>query len=280
MTETNTKKYSTGADKSPYDIRTFSYKPEFISGIGGKRYTPSYIEDQHRVGICTSISLTMNARRATGKRYSADFQYLLQKKYTDKNWNEGSSIKGAIDTARKYGLLLEKDWTFTDENDRKLSYSRYIKKLQKVSDEDIEKLLKKTVKIVTAYARVGINRDLMARAIEESEAGILARFVIGNEWWSEPIEPLRGPNRAISGHAITESNYAGNSFRIANSWGKDWADKGTAYHLTNYMPTEAWIVYYGDVPPVVEDQLESRKKIIGQIMDLLQKVIALLPKLA
>ena len=273
--------YSTGANRSPYDIRTFSYIPTKANIKGGLKYEPEDIEHQHKVGICTAIHLTQNARKSLGVKFSADFQYLLQKKYLDKNWEEGSSIYSALKVGTTYGFLPADKWTFTTEDDRKLSYSKYIKKLQAVSDKDIEKLLESSKEYkLTGYAKVPVNRDDMANAIDEAVAGILVRFEVGSEWWNAPIEPLRTPLQAISGHAIIESNYNGNSFRVANTWGSDWANKGTAYHTTNYMPTEAWIPYYDPLPEPIDVQKQNRATIIGQIMDLIQKIIALLPLLA
>lgn len=272
--------YSTGADSSPYDVRTFAYVPSGIPISGGVRYAPEDIEDQHKVGICTAISTTQNARKALGKKFSADFQYLMQKKRQG-NWTEGSSLSTALWVAKNIGFLEEKDWTFTDENDRKLSYTKYIKKLQAVSDKDIEKLkvLASKNKIL-AYASVAVDRDLMAQAINESEAGILTRYAVGNEWWRAPIEPLRPPKTIISGHAVTDSNYNGGSFRIANTWGTDWADKGTAYRLhSQYRPTECWIVHYNQLPEVVQKQLDSRTELQGKLLNLLQEAIKLYQQL-
>jgi len=268
--------YSTGAEPSPYDVRTFAYVPSGIPVSGGVRYQPEDIEDQHRVGICTAIATTQNARKALGKKFSADFQYLMQKKKQG-NWDEGSSLSHALWVAKNIGFLEEKDWTFTDENDRKLSYAKYIKKLQAVPDKDIEKLKVLAAKNkILAYASVPVDRDLMAQAINESEAGVLTRYAIGNEWWKAPIEPLRPPKEIISGHAVTDSNYDGRSFRIANTWGIDWADKGTAYRLhTQYKPTECWIVHYNQLPEVVKKQLDSRTELQGKLLNLLQEAVKL-----
>lgn len=101
------------------------------------------------------------------------------------------------------------------------------------------------------------------------------------------VQPLRPPKNPISGHAVNLTNYDGDSFRISNSWGTDWADKGSAYFLfSQYRPTEAWSVWFTDVPKEIEVQIESRASIIGKIMDLLQQaiyslqqIILLLPKL-
>lgn len=272
--------YSLGAEKSPYDIRTFAYVP---SGkvSGGARYLPEDIEDQSRVGICTAISLTQQACKATNIKYSADFQYLLQKKEIDKNWKEGSSISSALKVAKNFGLLPEFDFKkWITQADRNLPYSYYIKKLQAIPEEEIARLkLLASEHKIKAYASIPIDRDLLANAIEESDGGILTRFVVGEEWWTKPIEPLRKPKEVISGHAIIQSNYNGRSFRVANTWGTDWADKGTAYYLLNdYAPTEAWIVYYNETTPVIDYKLEQRKALMGQVIDLLQKLLTLLQK--
>jgi hypothetical protein len=121
----------------------------------------------------------------------------------------------------------------------------------------------------------------MAQAILESKAGLLTRYSLGNEWWKEPVQPLRPPMTVISGHAVNDSNYDGMSFRIANSWGIDWADKGTAYRLqSQYKPTEAWLPYYEEeLPAPVQEQVIGRDKLEGQILDLLQKAITLYQQL-
>jgi hypothetical protein len=272
--------YATGAEESPFDIRTFAYVPSGVIRKGGVKYSPEDINDQHKVGICTAISMTTNAQKALGKRFSAEFQYLMQKKLSG-NWDEGSSLSTALKVAKNIGLLPEEHWTFTTEADRKLPYAKYIKKLQAVSESDIQRLktLAAPYKIL-AYAKVPTEPQFMAQAILESKSGILTRYSLGKEWWTAPIEPLRPPKEIISGHAVTDSNYDGASFRIANSWGTDWADNGTAYRLhSQYRPTEAWLPHYADVPDIVKEQLDARQSKLAKIADLLQQVVSLYQKL-
>jgi hypothetical protein len=271
--------YATGANVSPYDIRTFQWKPATVNIRGGKRYEAKDIGNQHRVGICTAISLTENARKATGIAYSADFQYLLQKKFVDKDWDEGSSLFSALKVAQSIGLLPVDKFSWVTEKDRELPYHQYIEKLKLVPDSEIERL-KHYATPISAYASIPTDRDSLARAIDESSAGVLCRYALGSEWWTSPIEPLRPPRQFISGHAVTDSNYDGNSFRIANSWGREWADNGTAYRLhKTYTPTEAWMVYYNSPPKVIVKQQESREALKGKILDLLQMIITLIQKL-
>jgi hypothetical protein len=177
--------------------------------------------------------------------------------------------------------LPEVYWTFTTDEDRKLSYSKYIKKLQAIPDSEIERLKVYAAKYkILAYSSVPIDRDLMAQAINESASGVLTRYAIGKEWWTKPIEPLRPAKVFISGHAVTDSNYNGTSFRVANTWGVDWADKGTAYRLqADYAPTECWLPHYHVVPDVVQKQLDSRTQLQGKILNTLQEIIKLYQKL-
>ena len=270
--------YSTGAEKSKYDIRTFSFIPTKANIKGGQRYQLGDIENQFNVGICTGISMTMNARKVFGRDFSDDFQYLLQKKYVDGNWNEGSSAFSALKVGKNFGFLPQKYWTFTTLEDRKLPYRQYIEKLKAVPDSEIKRLLELSKDYrLSGYARVPVERDSLADAIDESQAGIITRFAMDSKWYTQPIEPLRAPTPATSGHLVSTTNYDGGSFRIANSWGQQWADGGTAYYLLrDYAPTEAWIPYYGPLPEPIEVQKENRSKIIGQIQDYLQKIISLL----
>ena len=138
-----------------------------------------------------------------------------------------------------------------------------------------------------------MNRDSLARAINESKAGILVRFDVGQEWWTasngqlswdkKDIEPLRKPKVVISGHAVTQSNFDGGSFRIANTWGPEWSDNGTAYHLlTDYRPTEAFVVFYDELPKEIEEQIlnkEQKLDIKKKITSLFDIIIELIKKL-
>ena len=279
-------KPATGCNKSQYDIRTFSYPVKgYVSQSGGAKYLPEDIENQSKVGICTGISLTQNAKKALGKSWSADFQYLIQKLEYDKNWMEGSSILTALKVAKNVGLLPAEEWKWTTQNDRDMGYAWYIGKLQAIPQTEIDrlKIIAGNYKI-KAYASVPITRDSMAEAIDNSKSGILTMKLLGNEWYTstsgivtwakEFIQPLRSPKTVIGGHAMTDTNYDGYSFRIANTWSKDWCDGGTAYYnLKNYAPLECWAIFYNDLPSEIEKKLAERENIKGQILDLLQKII-------
>jgi hypothetical protein len=277
-----------GAEKSKLDIRTFSHPvTAYPKQKGGTRYDAGDIENQSQVGICTAISLTQNAGKALKRKFSADFQYLIQKKYYDNNWDEGSSIFNALRAAKGIGLLPAEEWTHTTQSDRDQGYDFYITKLKAIPETEIARLiLIANQHKIKAYASVPVTRDSMAQAIDNSKSGILVRFSVGKEWYTDiygnvtwakaAIEPLRKPKTIISGHAITESNYDGGSFRVANTWSTGWADQGTAYHLlSSYAPTEAWSVFYEDIPEHIQQQIDARDSWLGHVLDFLQKLLNL-----
>lgn len=249
-----------GADNSTKDERTVQHK-SLSMGIsvfdkGGIDYLPEDIEYQSNVGICTAIHLTQNRRKARGKKFSADFQYLLQKVYYDLNWTEGSSILNGLKVGKRFGFLLEKDWTWTTQADRNLPYSEYIKKLQAVPQAEIDRLITLCVDKIPGYASVTNNPYDIAKAIQDSEAGVLCRYEVGKEWFTAPdgtptwlgkfLSPLRPPQVSISGHAIIKCKFDYNvSFigTLANTWSNAWANSGCAdVDWDKYKPTEVWTI--------------------------------------
>ncbi len=253
---------SIGANHSSTDVRTFQHPTMAmpLPASGGYVYVSSDIEHQHRVGICTAISLVQNAQKVFGKKYSADFNYLLQKKFFDNNWDEGSSIFNALKAGKTYGFLPRELFPL-GEIDR-TDYASYIAKLQAIPDSEITRLIALCSDKVTAYAQVDISTlESVQRAILDSEAGILSRYEVGNEWFTpswlpQDINPLKPPAAVIGGHAIIDASFSTNLIRKANTWGDTWDLVGCGdSDFTNYRMTEAWIPYYNFVPAPVIVQL-------------------------
>lgn len=260
--------------ESPEDYRTLVHASSGAEAMvsmaaisGGYSYAPEEIEHQHKEGICTGISFEQNSQKVTGRKYSPDFQYLLQKKFIDGNWDEGSSIMSALKVGKAYGFLPIQYFTQVTENDRFLPYGEYIAKLKAIPDAEIQRLIGLCVNKLTGYAMVDVSdANAIALAIEDSKAGILCRYEVGAEWWTKPdgtpswdpafINPLRPPKTAVGGHAIIMSQFDyTNGFNqvLANTWGTEWCKKGTAdIDYSVYKPTEAWIPYYDFTPDLVD----------------------------
>lgn len=286
--------YATGAFPSPRDVRTFAFKPNFSKAPQkvGERWSKENIIHQYKIGKCTSSAVIGHGSRFYGIEMSDDFNYLIQKLEYDDGWFEGSSIHHALKVPTKYGFLpkVEMDKWVTDR-DRKGTYQNYIKKLQKIPDKEVERLKTIAAKYKLAgYYLVPYSWEAFKNAIAESEYGILARFELGSEWYTdrngkdswekEAIEPLRRPTNQTfqSGHAVTISNADGGSYRIANSWGETWADEGTAYSMwLTYKPTECWLPVFPETEKEADVEEERRKleeTLRGVLLQLIQKLLS------
>lgn len=263
----NEQQFGFGAQESKKDYRTIPH--DYVTAIpltsGGYQYDPTEIENQHKVGICTAISLVQNAEKALGKKYSFDFQYLLQKKFIDGDWYEGSSIFSALKVGKNYGFLPIEDFVYISEADRSLPYADYIAKLQAIPDTEIQRLITLCGDKLTGYAQIPqISSQSLAQAILDSKSGILCRYSVGQEWWTAQdgriswlpadINPLRPPKQVISGHAIGMPyfDYTKNLDQtLCNTWGPEWDKQGLADVIFDqYQPTEAWIPYYDFTPNI------------------------------
>lgn len=278
---------ASGAFESFPDPRTVVYPVSTMGAplvAGGVDYLPTDIEHQHKVGICTAISRVQLRQKQTGKKYSPDFQYLLQKKFYDGNTQEGSSILHANKVAKKIGFLPASLWTYTTESDRYLPYYDYMAKLEAIPISEIVRLAGSPdengefsgglcVDKIAGYANVNVlDAQAMAKAIDDSigQAGILCRYNVGEDWWvpswnAQDIDPLRPPRNPTSGHAIIMSKYDYSvplQQKLANTWGISWCLGGTAHvNWSNYKPTEAWTDLL--VAPVIAPVLFTKTLSMG-----------------
>lgn len=264
------------AQESKKDYRTIKHPTMagVLPTVGGVHYdTTKDLYNQRKIGKCTAISLIQNASKFTGKKYSSDFQYLLQKKYYDGNWDEGSSILNALKVGVKYGFLPLEQWTYTTENEYDLSYPDYVAKLQSIPDSEIQRLLTLCEKPLLGYTQVDVsNSSNIAQAILDSSNGILCRYATGREWYCksdgtvswkpEDIDPITPFEPPTGGHAINASAYdftVNQIFEHPNTWGgsptptwqNPWDKNGICtIDWNKYKMTEAWVPHYIVKPSV------------------------------
>jgi len=260
---------STGANESFKDPRTVQHDTLIAMSAplvkGGIPYAPDDHDHQHKVGICTSISLTQNREKANGRKYSPEFQYLLQKKLFDSGWWEGSSVLHALKVGKSIGFLPAELWTHTTEDDRYLPYSEYAKKLQAVPANEVSRLMALCVDKLPGYAAVNTyDPQAIAKAIHESEAGLICMYGCGDTWWTsvagvsswkpKDINPLRKPKTYTSGHALimSEFDYTSDKMqKLSNTWGKKWNLQGSAdINWSTYQMIEAWAILRTAPAPV------------------------------
>lgn len=271
---------STGALPSPLDARTVKHE-DLVTGAaplvtGGMTYAPEDHEHQHGVGICTAISLVQNREKATGRKYSPDFQYLLQKKFYDNvvpgyPWMEGSSIMSALKVGKNIGFLPIERWTGPGEAERYNSYENYVAKLQAIPDTEVARLITFCVDKIPGYAVVDASDpQKIAAAIADSEAGVLCMYGCGSTWWlpswlAAAINPLRKPKPYTSYHAIgmTFFDYSFRlAQRLANTWGPTWCAFGNAdIDFSTYAPIEVWAILR--TAPIIPPYLFTKDLRIG-----------------
>ena len=251
-----------GAKRSEYDKRTKIHQPS-VKGTplttGGTIYQPQDIENQLKVGICTAIDMTNQAGKKYGKKYDADFFYLLEKRFIDGNWDEGSSVLSAMKTGNKYGFLPLGLFSVTEVD--RTDYPSYVAKLQAIPIATVYSLLNQCENKLAGYAQLpATDVQTIANAIEQEPTGIQCMYQVDSAWWTaldgtetySPalIDPIRPPISIIDGHSIKATYF---DFTVSkwllhcNTWGQTYDLQGNCH--VGYSPLEAWIPYFAVVPP-------------------------------
>jgi C1A family cysteine protease len=171
---------------------------------------------------------------------SVRFQWMASKE-TDQCQNrpttfietEGTSLKSALDVARKFGAVRESDLPF---GSGKL-YPR---------DGDTFYALAAQLKI-NSYFNLG--RDLANwRTWLATKGPILTRLDVDATWQDADLTDgnldTYRPETARGGHAVALVGYTTNRFIVRNSWGTDWGDQGFGYASQAYAQ-QAFTEAYG-----------------------------------
>ncbi len=148
--------------------------------------------------------------------------------------NEGTSLKSALEVARKFGVVLEDVLPFGGgslyPNDMETFFTIAARR-----------------KIVSYYnlkTDQGAWREWLA-----NHGPILTRLIVDSTWYEAAATKgnldVYKPETACGGHAIALVGYrADGSFIVRNSWGEAWGDKGFAYASEAYAK-DAFTEAYG-----------------------------------
>jgi C1A family cysteine protease len=140
----------------------------------------------------------------------------------------GTSLKAALDIARKYGCVTDKMLPFANASlyggTERTFYawaSRY--------------------KIVNYFNLIGKSEnklDIWKQWLAAGNGPILTRLDIDQAW--DEATKNKGeletylPDTIRGGHAVCLVGYIDDKFIVRNSWGEDWGDKGFAYASSKY----------------------------------------------
>jgi hypothetical protein len=206
------------------------------------------IGDQGRTGSCVGWAsadsvirwhLAMAGRIPKDKELSPRYIWMAAKEtdeFTSRPTSfiesDGTSLKAALDIARKYGVVLDSVLPFTGGN----LYGGKV---------DVFYALASTLRISGYFSlrllpQVPMNKSAILRSWRTwlaTGGPILTRLDVDSTWdnvGSDGKLKTYNAGSARGGHAVALVGYDMNSFIVRNSWGTGWADKGYAYASNNY----------------------------------------------
>ncbi len=206
------------------------------------------INDQASTGSCVGWAsadgvlrwhYVKGGRIAKTERIAPRFQWMAAKEtdaYTTQPTtfidSDGTTLKAALDIARKYGAVRETVLPF----DSGKLYGGDVKSFYALAAQ-----LK-----ISSYFNLG--RDLAAwKAWLATKGPILTRLEVDATWDDAPANKgnldLYRPNTVRGGHAVALVGYTADRFIVRNSWGTSWGDKGFGYASAAYAQaafTEAY----------------------------------------
>jgi len=145
---------------------------------------------------------------------------------------DGTSLKAALEVARKYGAVLDSELPFLAGSLSPL-------------DPNLFYALAAERKIAS-YINLG--RDTAAwRRWLATQGPILARVEVDTSWMTATSRAGKlvshQPGPMYGGHAVAIVGYTSEHFIVRNSWGTGWGDRGFAYATEAYLSagfTEAY----------------------------------------
>lgn len=135
----------------------------------------------------------------------------------------GTSLKAALDVARKYGIVKTEVLPFKEN----ILYEGTSRQFY---------ILAAQLRIISYLNLLNNTRD-WKRWIA-TEGPILTRLDVDDSWWNANatdgnLDEYHKPD-SPAGHAVALVGYTQDRFIVRNSWGKNWGDKGFAYASIPY----------------------------------------------
>jgi C1A family cysteine protease len=150
---------------------------------------------------------------------------------------DGTSLKAALDVARKFGAVRDSVLPFESG------------KLYNDDSDDPEKTFYAIASQhkIASYFNLGTNLANW-RTWLATKGPVLTRLDVDATW--DNADTTQGkldvylPETIRGGHAVALVGYTANRFIVRNSWGKTWGDKGFGYASLGYAQT-AFTEAYG-----------------------------------
>jgi C1A family cysteine protease len=146
---------------------------------------------------------------------------------------EGTSLKAALDVARKFGVVRDTVLPFASGK----LYPGQANSFYAVAAQ----------RKISAYFNLGTNLSNW-RTWLATKGPILTRLDVDDSWYAATenggnLDDYKRETRR-GGHAVALVGYTSDRFIVRNSWGTDWADRGFGYASLAYAQ-EAFTEAYG-----------------------------------
>lgn len=190
-----------------------------------KLLAPIFIENQHRLNVCWAEAWANSLAVYLGEQVSVRW---ITGVAWYRRWcgTNGAQLKVAGDIVRKrligtYGFLTEKEMP----SDETLSWEEFTK-------IDIESnLAKASPRAIGSYYFCETPDDVL-QSLDNGYPVVIGRYWTNKFDDGFVLKPDRKSNMA---HATLVVGYKGDKVIEANSWGKDWGDKGLFYTPINQL---------------------------------------------
>ena len=147
--------------------------------------------------------------------------------------SEGTSLKAALDIARKYGVVLDSDLPFTQNVLYQGNTNTFYALAAKLK--------------INAYFNLHTNTREWCTWLANNGPILIATNI--DETWDNATDnrghlDVYKPDTTRGGHAIALVGYTPNYLIVRNSWGTGWGDNGFAYASYDYA-SRAFMEAYG-----------------------------------
>lgn len=158
------------------------------------------------------------------------------------DWNVGTYMRTAFRLLNSLGFCRERHWLHSQPHDKRPAVNA-----QRLS---IDQRDRGTGRVI--YERLNGDGPALLEGIKRAVAAGLPvvigvdvsdTFARGDFDADASVGPPRDSD-VVGGHALVVCGYDGDSFRVRNSWGEDWADGGMAWLRDDYAATgrDCWTV--------------------------------------